>query len=1255
MMSSSHSNSYINVKQINLHHSKRATDLIVNAFNLMHTKNQRLIVLIQEPYISNNVVNGFDLQICNVFSSPNGLKQRTCIIATKDIDITLLPQLSDGDNTTVLVNTGSNGHNEELVLSSVYMPYDANESRPGALVISIYEHCSENGLPLILGCDTNSHHTLWGSSDTNARGEELVEFLAKTDLDILNRGNEPTFVTRNRSEVLDVSFASSEFLDRIQNWQVSREETLSDHKEINFSISLSRKDAVLFRNPRNTNWVAFTRHLESFLANMEWNRDIDTTDKLDSLVETLSHGLHSAFISACPGRICKPKVNKWWCKELEKLKRETRLLYRRYKASSPESKDDRWTAYKLKRNEYMSKIDSCKRDSWIKYCNEIEGVNAMSRVHRLMSKDSLNSPGVLRYPNGDYTKSPMEAAKLLLDTHFPGNVSLCRSERPIRFGIAELDDGETIDNIVSHDRIHWAVSSFEPYKSPGFDEVYPVMLQKAWCILHEYITVAFKASLKMGYIPKLWQSVRVTFIPKTGKKDYTQPKSFRPISLTSFLLKCLERLIDRHVKDHLTANCPLNTNQYAFQAGKSTESALHVLTSKLEHSLAQKEYAVCTFLDIEGAFDSVSFYAVENALATRHVNRTVSRWIIRLLCSRIVTYETSGTKTSIIPTKGTPQGGVISPTLWIVVMDELLCRLSREGFSIIGYADDLVIVCRGKFLSTLCGTTQRALNIVERWCIEIGLKVNPDKTELMVVTNKRILSDFKSPKLFGKLIEMKDCVKYLGVTFTPKLNWSEHIKYRVNKCIRVFWCCKRAIGRNWGLRPANLLWLHNAVVKPMLAYAAFIWWEATIPANAKVILNHLQRVVCLSITGAAKTTPQLALETIMNIPPLDIYIQAEARISAFRLRECIVPGYSWRRNHSSALDALYELEPSLKGPVDRCPASFVFARPFKILLQGTDDADERTDLPIDKWFTDASVSNQSSGYGIFNENSGREICGYLGKHTDITQAELAAIQICVSEIEATSTDNTPIVIYSDSLGSLKALGSYKIESLMVMDCIRALVNLCQNRDITLKWVQGHSNNEGNLKADKLAKAGAADPAMGQEPFLGWKERKCRAICDSWVKKCMDERWRYANSCRHTKEFVESPNEKITNKLLTLDKIDMSYTVSIITGNIRLNKYLNTIGVRDDPDCDYCGRDVESAKHFLCECTGFNQLRKDIFDNFQLSPKDTLDLPVRSIATFVKRSGRFALSTPNPSSQNNRQGNGLRAINAPHPTNSIVEN
>jgi hypothetical protein len=74
-----------------------------------------------------------------------------------------------------------------------------------------------------------------------------------------------------------------------------------------------------------------------------------------------------------------------------------------------------------------------------------------------------------------------------------------------------------------------------------------------------------------------WRQVKVVFIPKPGRATYGGPKDYRPISLTSLLLKTMERLVDRFIRDEMTVSSPLHSNQHAHQAGKSTETALHQL------------------------------------------------------------------------------------------------------------------------------------------------------------------------------------------------------------------------------------------------------------------------------------------------------------------------------------------------------------------------------------------------------------------------------------------------------------------------------------------------------------------------------------------------------------------------------------------------------------------------------------------------------------------------------------------------------
>ena len=72
------------------------------------------------------------------------------------------------------------------------------------------------------------------------------------------------------------------------------------------------------------------------------------------------------------------------------------------------------------------------------------------------------------------------------------------------------------------------------------------------------------------------------FIPKLGRTSYSRPRNYRPISLTSFLLKTMERLVDRYLRDETLVLMPLHPNQHAYQAGKSVETVLHQLVVQVE-------------------------------------------------------------------------------------------------------------------------------------------------------------------------------------------------------------------------------------------------------------------------------------------------------------------------------------------------------------------------------------------------------------------------------------------------------------------------------------------------------------------------------------------------------------------------------------------------------------------------------------------------------------------------------------------------
>jgi len=172
-----------------------------------------------------------------------------------------------------------------------------------------------------------------------------------------------------------------------------------------------------------------------------------------------------------------------------------------------------------------------------------------------------------------------------LDTHFPGNSKTDKHRVTIIPRRTPLFNRDAVQHIITEDRIKWAIGSFAPFKTPGLDGIYSVFLQKELRFLLYSICCIYRASLSSGYIPKIWREISVTFLPKPGKTDYTTAKAFRPISLTSFLLRGLEKLVDRYLRDGPLANLPIHPRQHAFQLGRSAESVLHQLVGRIKKAL----------------------------------------------------------------------------------------------------------------------------------------------------------------------------------------------------------------------------------------------------------------------------------------------------------------------------------------------------------------------------------------------------------------------------------------------------------------------------------------------------------------------------------------------------------------------------------------------------------------------------------------------------------------------------------------------
>ena len=523
---------------------------------------------------------------------------------------------------------------KKLIFCSSYMPGDSREAPPPQILKDLVDFCKNQNWSLIVGSDANSHNIAWGSNDDNDRGDQLLEYIVANDLEICNIGSTPTFVNAIRQEVIDITLTTLDMMDRIINWKVI-DDMNSDHRPIQFEvISEHIQEPQRYRNVRKTNWDLYQRELR---------RQMDTidihNDNLDELTGEMNNAINNAYNKSCKTRKRGGKRRvEWWSEQLTRLQREARTARRRY-MNTPNEEN------RISKNRtntvYNSEIKKAKFNSWKEFCDRLEDTSAVAKLQKVMKNGRMTDIGTLKRDDGTYTSTPKETLTELLDKLIPDQINMDNNAEDRLF----LTDNninmteQTLTKIVNETTVRTAVKLFDPYKSPGTDGIYPVLLQKGIETLLPYLVHIFRLSLRTGKLAKQWLTTKMVFIPKVGKSDYTLAKSYRPISLMSFVLKSLERLILWHIQDEYMVRRPLNENVFSYREGASTETALHKVAIQIEKSLANKEYTMAVFLDISGAFSNTATDSMVRTLADKGVEIQTVNWVKDLLSNRTATTQ----------------------------------------------------------------------------------------------------------------------------------------------------------------------------------------------------------------------------------------------------------------------------------------------------------------------------------------------------------------------------------------------------------------------------------------------------------------------------------------------------------------------------------------------------------------------------------------------------------------------------------------
>ena len=373
------------------------------------------------------------------------------------------------------------------------------------------------------------------------------------------------------------------------------------------------------------------------------------------------------------------------------------------------------------------------------------------------------------------------------------------------------------DIIFSESDIESAIDELRIASAPGPDGFPAALLKNCKHILAVPLTIFWRKCLDTGHIPKsLKQSV---IVPQHKGDSRAVPANYRPIALTSHIIKIFEKILRHHIVNHMDANNLFNPNQHGFRTGRSCLSQLLEHVDTLINILQDESNADVVYLDFAKAFDKVDFAIVLNKINKLGINGKLHEWIKAFLTDRYQSVVVNGIKSDPQPMiSGVPQGSVLGPLIFLILIGDIDKDIVKAIVK--SFADDTRATNPIKSIEDTI-LLQEDLDRIYSWSDEANMQLNDIKFELLRYGDNDVIktsTSYKTPS--GELIAEKSEVKDLGVIMSNDCLFDKQINSVIEK------------GKNtmsWILRTfmtrliTPMLTLYKSLLMPIIEYCSALW------------------------------------------------------------------------------------------------------------------------------------------------------------------------------------------------------------------------------------------------------------------------------------------------------------------------------------------------------------------------------------------------------------------------------------------------
>ena len=644
--------------------------------------------------------------------------------------------------------------------------------------------------------------------------------------------------------------------------------------------------------------------------------------------------------------------------------------------------------------------------------------------------------------------------------------------------------------------------------SPGDDGITYSVLRLIAQVPGNPLLRLYNMSLSSGVLPQAWTESTIIPIPKPTSNE------FRPISLTSCFCKVLERIILTRLMFHISDK--LSPNLYGFTQGKSTQ---HCFAEYFSHTT---NHSCTAFIDLKSAFDVAHRDIILEQLAGFGVNGRLLEWIRNYLSQRRSKVLFRGALSATEPFElGTPQGGVLSPTLFNVLMHKLLQGLNLlPDETVISYADDICIKTN---------SPRRLQEVLDQFASssrQCGLIISINKTKVHI--QNQVEKKNCNPLHIGNN-EIAQCnhYRYLGIDIAFTQRPKDYLQNFIDQLDKRLNPLKTLVSNKIGVNISIAREVYILFVRSLIDYHALHLANLTVAQIDK--LDRVQNKAMRIILGCAPCTRIVNMRTELNLTSIHDRIKS---LTATMAVKCLrqpntAPKFSHdlhtvlasphelskqliAQKHISCENWFKQIYTTLKDfqyyssfqpylpieklePWKRTKANTSSVNILKrdqlcpLQLQGetlATIAEVMSSMPRDTRvaYTDGSLQNDGRagcGFEIFHDQqSVYSRSSRLNNWVSITQCELVGIQAALEYLVRNYCHG---LIISDSKAALYSINSLKPECSITVSIIQSFLSKAEERHLVIHflWIPSHIGLSRHDRVDRLAKEACHHP----EPYF----------------------------------------------------------------------------------------------------------------------------------------------------------------------------